>query len=119
MNVAEMVNGSYSEARILAEVELCELVCSNCHRVRSQQRWLQEIKPPVEVDLTVSDWRLSTRGVCSRGHLLVEPNIRNGGGRRCRACLWGWNRVYKGRQKNLTLDIDAEADRAYAEIMPA
>jgi hypothetical protein len=37
-NIGETWGGSYSKKRILAEVEKCELVCSNCHRMRTRQR---------------------------------------------------------------------------------
>lgn len=33
-NVAQMVNEGLSIARIDAEISQCELICSNCHRVR-------------------------------------------------------------------------------------
>ena len=36
-NLAKMV-GRYSWAKILEEVEKCELVCSNCHRIRTWNR---------------------------------------------------------------------------------
>ena len=35
-NIAEMA--SWSRAAVLAEVEKCELVCSNCHRIRTENR---------------------------------------------------------------------------------
>jgi hypothetical protein len=34
-NVAEAVNRAYSMKRIEAEIEKCELVCANCHRLRT------------------------------------------------------------------------------------
>jgi hypothetical protein len=36
--VATLVERGYSLARLLEEVSKCELVCSNCHRVRSWKR---------------------------------------------------------------------------------
>lgn len=35
MNVAEMVVHGFSLESIMAEIAKCELVCSNCHRVRT------------------------------------------------------------------------------------
>lgn len=37
-SVSEMVNRSFSKVRILAEIAKCELVCSNCHAVRTEER---------------------------------------------------------------------------------
>ena len=36
-NIATMVR-SYSKDRVLKEIEKCELVCSNCHRIRTKNR---------------------------------------------------------------------------------
>jgi hypothetical protein len=38
MDVARMVNDLYSWESIVAEIEKCELVCSNCHRLRTASR---------------------------------------------------------------------------------
>ncbi len=38
MSVSDLVRGRYSEATILEEIAKCDLVCSNCHRVRSRLR---------------------------------------------------------------------------------
>ena len=37
-NVSDMVRLGYSWANILVEIEKCEVVCANCHRVRTAQR---------------------------------------------------------------------------------
>jgi hypothetical protein len=34
-NVADMVRRAVSSARLLAEIAKCEVVCSNCHRIRT------------------------------------------------------------------------------------
>lgn len=34
-NIAHMSNGSYSKEEILNEIDKCEIVCSNCHRIRT------------------------------------------------------------------------------------
>jgi hypothetical protein len=38
INVADAVKRGWSKARILAEIAKCELVCSNCHAIRTWQR---------------------------------------------------------------------------------
>ena len=35
--VCEMVRGRWSKEKILAEVAKCDLVCANCHRVRTHK----------------------------------------------------------------------------------
>lgn len=42
MDVAEMIRVSRPLAAILAEIEKCEVVCANCHRVRTVMRRLTE-----------------------------------------------------------------------------
>ena len=37
-NISDAVTCAYSEARILAEITKCELVCANCHAVRTETR---------------------------------------------------------------------------------
>jgi hypothetical protein len=37
-DIAKLVQGSVSRQRLLDEIEKCEIVCSNCHRERTQQR---------------------------------------------------------------------------------
>lgn len=43
--VASMVGGRYSKADIMAEIKKCDLVCSNCHRVRTYKRRHGEAAP--------------------------------------------------------------------------
>ncbi len=38
MDIARMTNSGCSVERLLAEVAKCELVCANCHRVRTWNR---------------------------------------------------------------------------------
>jgi hypothetical protein len=38
IDVSRMLLTDYPLDRILAEIELCELVCANCHRIRSWER---------------------------------------------------------------------------------
>ena len=37
-NVASMVCNNFSKEKILAEIAKCEVVCANCHRVRTANR---------------------------------------------------------------------------------
>lgn len=37
-NVSALVRGGWSLEKIYAEVEKCELVCANCHRIRTKKR---------------------------------------------------------------------------------
>lgn len=37
-NVAILVGDGYSKTRILEEIAKCDLVCANCHRIRTQNR---------------------------------------------------------------------------------
>lgn len=40
--IARLVGGGASEERLLREISKCELVCANCHRVRTSDRLLKE-----------------------------------------------------------------------------
>lgn len=44
--LANLVGDGYSKERILKEIEKCDLVCSNCHRIRTRDRgwnqWTEE-----------------------------------------------------------------------------
>ena len=37
-DISLLVNGAYSIARIDAEIAKCDIVCSNCHRIRTHER---------------------------------------------------------------------------------
>jgi len=37
-NIAQMVTSGYSLKTLMAEIAKCELVCANCHRVRTYER---------------------------------------------------------------------------------
>lgn len=41
LNIATMVATGYSDERILEEISKCELVCANCHRIRTVERRLR------------------------------------------------------------------------------
>jgi hypothetical protein len=44
-NIATMVYANYSLSRIKAEIEKCDLVCANCHRIRTHKRTHKEDTP--------------------------------------------------------------------------
>lgn len=37
-NVSQMLSGTYSRKRIQEEMDKCEIVCANCHAIRTYQR---------------------------------------------------------------------------------
>lgn len=37
-NIADMVRQAYSDNKILEEIKKCEIVCANCHRIRTSER---------------------------------------------------------------------------------
>ena len=43
MNIAKMTNGGFSIKRIQEEISKCELVCANCHRLRSKERQAAQV----------------------------------------------------------------------------
>ncbi len=42
-NIANMISGGWSWKAIQAEIAKCELVCSNCHRIRTHERFLAKL----------------------------------------------------------------------------
>jgi hypothetical protein len=48
-NIAFLVSNDAARALVLAEVEKCEVVCANCHRLRTERR---KEEPNVEATLT-------------------------------------------------------------------
>lgn len=42
--ISEALAKKYSKARILEEIKKCELVCSNCHRIRGYTRKMEGLK---------------------------------------------------------------------------
>lgn len=43
MDISAMVRAVYSKTRILQELAKCELVCANCHRLRTKRRRLENL----------------------------------------------------------------------------
>lgn len=41
MNLSDMIRRGFGKKKILKEVEKCELVCANCHRLRTYNRSIQ------------------------------------------------------------------------------
>ena len=55
---------------------------------------------------------------CKRGHALRGPNLRSRNGhRQCIACARATHVVVKARRRGIEHDLDALADKKYAEIM--
>lgn len=117
MDVSRMILHDYPMAKILAEIELCDLVCANCHRIRSQRRWAATMSATPLVPGVVR----ATQTHCTREHQLVSPNLRNcaDGRRRCLACSKGHRRAASAARRGIRLDLRAEADTVYLEIMSA
>ncbi len=44
--ISQLVRNGASMAKILAEVAKCDLVCSNCHRIRTARRLNRRSAPP-------------------------------------------------------------------------
>jgi hypothetical protein len=38
MNIAQMISRDFGLKLIMTEIEKCEVVCSNCHRIRTYRR---------------------------------------------------------------------------------
>lgn len=62
---------------------------------------------------------LRSRTRCGRRHLLVPPNLDEWHlpGRHCLACRRARTIVRRARLRGITLDLQVESDRRYAEIM--
>jgi L-lysine 2,3-aminomutase len=41
-NISRMIHDGFSWKAILKEIEKCEVVCSNCHRIRTHNRFLEQ-----------------------------------------------------------------------------
>jgi len=50
-NISEMIRGHYSMKILQEEIEKCDLVCSNCHRIRT---WIERSDPKPDDELTCS-----------------------------------------------------------------
>lgn len=80
---------NWAWARILAEVAKCELVCANCHAIRTAQRGYARPSTPrrpiVRGEFGITRHRASH---CGKGHPFDDANtyVAPNGRRRCRAC---------------------------------
>lgn len=113
-DISRMLLTDYPLERILAEIELCELVCANCHRIRSWRRWKRSTAELPEPVPTIA------RDRCARGHLYVEANLYLHGIKRkryCRACFLARQAAYRARRRGEDFDRTQEADRIYAELV--
>lgn len=86
-NVAAFLGKNWSKA--LAEAEKCEVVCANCHAIRTHER-----RPmPVEID---TEWRRNSKTHCRQGHEKTADTYvpaNNGRTFRCLLCCRERNRV--------------------------
>jgi len=80
-------SGKFNETEILKEVAKCDVVCANCHRIRTHRLHMAARKPFSEP---------AARTHCANGHPYTEENtrIRRNGWRVCRAC----ERAYQSRR---------------------
>lgn len=71
--------------RILVEVAKCDVVCANCHRMRTKRRLDRG-----RMETPPGRGRSQDRTHCPKGHEYTPENTRHrpGKGRQCRAC-WG------------------------------
>lgn len=44
MDVGRLVGHGYSIKRILAEIEKCDIICANCHRIRTHMQRIETIQ---------------------------------------------------------------------------
>jgi hypothetical protein len=78
--VSAMLSRSISEEAVLAEIAKCDLVCANCHRLRTLAR-LEKTRLPVPE-------AAPRKTHCPHGHEYTAENTRPRGkaGRSCRRC---------------------------------
>lgn len=71
----------YGWRTVLEEIEKCDLVCANCHRVRGWNRRAEQRRPTPK-----TCWERQTH--CKHGHEFNVANtiVRANGTRKCRAC---------------------------------
>ncbi len=55
-NVSFLASGRNSESKLMAELEKCEVVCSNCHRIRTAKRggWRIDYDNPILVPSVIA-----------------------------------------------------------------
>ena len=47
--VASLVSKGCSDARLLEEIEKCDVVCANCHRMRTYRRMYEKLPVPASL----------------------------------------------------------------------
>ena len=92
-NVAHYINKNWEKA--LAEAKKCEVVCANCHTIRTYER---RYRPP-EVEST---WVRYSKEVCPQGHPRTEENRYIWKNRSyCRLCRTEAARKYRKQKRVL------------------
>lgn len=87
--------------RILGEIAKCEVVCLNCHAIRTAQRGYQGGRPMQPVErVRLVPTRRPLASACGRGHPFDEANtyVAPNGKRYCRACGRGRSLRYLARR---------------------
>lgn len=85
-NVSAAIPMGLNIGRVLEEVAKCDVVCSNCHRMRTKRR-MDAARLPVPVP-DIPHPRDRTH--CPQGHPYTAENTRirkDRGDRQCRICL--------------------------------
>ena len=87
-NVSSFLGRSWDRA--LAEALKCEVVCANCHMIRTLDRMVQPL-PPLN-----SVWVRRSKTHCPKGHKKTPENIYHHGGKNhCRPCRTAAQRKYR------------------------
>lgn len=83
-NVAAAITLGLGEARLREEIAKCDVVCANCHRMRTLSR-----KPPVKKARTLSKPAPVDRTHCPKGHPYdaINTRVRQRCGVKSRVCI--------------------------------
>lgn len=87
--IGTMFAHHYSRSLIERELNKCDLVCSNCHRIRTRNKRLGSGKIPAGsiIPKKTHGWHNSAKTHCPQGHpYSMENTYHNKGERSCREC---------------------------------